>query len=83
MYVIYIFIYFFFLDFDFCSKLYLVNFMICFVFNNMGLLCFFGIFVLLIFLGFVIGYFLVVLGVSVYKKIIGEKLCVYVVKEVL
>lgn len=57
--------------------------MMCFVFNNMGLLCFFGILVLLIFIGFVFGYLFIILGVSVYKNLMGKYLWEKVVKEVL
>lgn len=41
--------------------------------GNTGLLCLFGILVLPILLGFALGYLLVVLGVSAYKKLTGEK----------
>ncbi|XP_058951631.2 synaptotagmin-4 isoform X2 [Pocillopora verrucosa] len=68
-------------DFDPRSKPHSANFMTRFASNNTGLLCLFGILVLPILLGFAIGYLLVVLGVSAYKKITGEKSRAHAAKE--
>ena len=82
MHACYLYIYIFFLsDFDPRSKPHSANFMTRFASNNTGLLCLFGILVLPILLGFAIGYLLVVLGVSAYKKITGEKSRAHAAKE--
>lgn len=41
--------------------------------NNTGLLCLFGILVLPILLGFALGYLFIILGVSAYKKLTGQR----------
>ncbi|KAJ7384599.1 hypothetical protein OS493_021231 [Desmophyllum pertusum] len=60
-------------DFDPRSKPQSANYMTRFASNNTGLLCLFGILVLPILLGFALGYLFIILGVSAYKKLTGQR----------
>ena len=60
-------------DFDPHSRPYSRSFVTRFASSNTGLLCLFGILIFPIVLGFVFGYLLVILGVSAYKKVTGER----------